>query len=171
MQVRLLGPVDAVVDGEARAVRGLRRKAVLAVLALHPGEVVSTGRLADAVWGQDPPTTAMNTLQRHVSYLRTVLGDKGAILARPPGYQLDPCAGIDVAEAERLLRQATQSPEPAQAVGHLHNALNLWRGRPQACSRGASSPIREPASLPRFSPSPFCCWQCAWNAGKTADYG
>src|SRR5437879_3729532 len=61
MQVRLLGPVDAVVDGEARAVSGLRRKAVLAVLALHPGEVVSTGRLADAVWGRDAPATAMNT--------------------------------------------------------------------------------------------------------------
>ena len=45
MQVRLLGPVDVLVDGEPRPVRGLRRKAVLAVLALHGGEVVSTDRL------------------------------------------------------------------------------------------------------------------------------
>jgi hypothetical protein len=36
MQVRLLGPVDVVVDGEPRPVRGLRRKAILAVLALKP---------------------------------------------------------------------------------------------------------------------------------------
>src|SRR6266704_1990230 len=123
MQVRLLGPVDAVVDGEARAVRGLRRKAVLAVLALHAGEAVSTGQLTDAVWGQDAPATAVNTLQSHVSYLRTVLGDKGAILARPPGYLLDLCGdGTDVREAVR----------------HLHNALNLWRGRPLADVTGVA---------------------------------
>src|SRR2546430_239396 len=133
MQVRLLGPVDVVVDGEARAVRGLRRKAVLAVLALHAGEVVSTGRLADAVWGQDPPATAVNTLQSHVSYLRTVLGDKGAIVARPPGYLLDLCAdGTDVRAVERLLRRGAQAPEPAGAVRHLQQAMGLWRGRPLA---------------------------------------
>jgi DNA-binding SARP family transcriptional activator len=39
MQVRLLGPVDVVVDGVPRPVRGLRRKAVLAALALHAGRV------------------------------------------------------------------------------------------------------------------------------------
>jgi hypothetical protein len=38
MQVRLLGPVDVLVDGAARPVRGLRRIALLAMLALHPGE-------------------------------------------------------------------------------------------------------------------------------------
>jgi len=107
MQVRLLGPVDVMVDGDPRPVRGLRRKAVLAVLALRGGEIVSTDQLADAVWGQDAPSTAVNTLQSHMSYLRTVLGDKGAILARPPGYLLDLSNdGTDVREVERLLRQA-----------------------------------------------------------------
>ena len=131
MQVRLLGPVDVVVDGDARAVRGLRRKAVLAILALHAGEVVSTGQLADAVWGQDAPATVVNTLQSHVSYLRTVLGNKGAIRTHPPGYLLDlrgDCT--DVREAERLLSQATQAPEPAEAVRQLRQAIGLWRGRP-----------------------------------------
>ena len=36
MLIRLLGPVD-----------------VLAALALHGGEVVSAGRLAEVVWGED----------------------------------------------------------------------------------------------------------------------
>ena len=104
MQVRLLGPVDVMVDGEPRPVRGLRRKAVLAVLALRAGEVVSTDRLTDVVWGQAAPATAVNTLQSHMSYLRTVLGDKCAILAQTPGYLLDLCGdGTDVQEAERLL--------------------------------------------------------------------
>jgi DNA-binding SARP family transcriptional activator len=125
MLVRLLGPVDVVVDGEIRPVQGLRRKAVLATLALHGGDVVSTGRLVDAVWGQTAPPTALNTLQRHVSHLRTVLGTKAAILARPPGYLLDlPDDGTDVRLAERLLRQG--SPRD------LREALALWRGRPLA---------------------------------------
>ena len=139
MQVRLLGPVDVVVDGEPRPVRGLRRKAVLAVLALQAGEVVSTDRLSDAVGGQAAPLTAVNTLQRHISYLRTVLGDRGAILARAPGYLLDLCGdGTDVQEAERLLRQGMRSAEPAETARQLRRALELWRGRPLADVTGAA---------------------------------
>src|SRR6185437_7152997 len=133
MQIRLLGPVDVVVRGEPRPVHGLRRKAVLAVLALHGGGVVSTGQLTDAVWGDAAPPTAVNSLQTHVSYLRGVLGAKTAILARPPGYVLPlPSDGTDVQAAERLLKQGTQSADPAGAVRHLQSALALWRGRPLA---------------------------------------
>ena len=139
MQVRLLGPVDVVVDGEPRPVRGLRRKAVLAVLALQAGEVVSTDRLADVVWGQAAPVTAVNTLQSHMSYLRTVLGDKCAILARAPGYLLDLCGdGTDVREAERLLTEGMRSAEPADTARQLRQALSLWRGRPLADVTGAA---------------------------------
>ena len=51
MQVRLLGPVDVMADEVSRPVRGLRRKAVLATLALHAGEIVSTNLSVDVVWG------------------------------------------------------------------------------------------------------------------------
>jgi DNA-binding SARP family transcriptional activator len=74
VQVRLLGPVDVVVDGEPRPVSGLRRQTVLAMLALNAGKVVSTSDLADAVWGQNPPTGSSITLRSHVSYLRGLLG-------------------------------------------------------------------------------------------------
>jgi hypothetical protein len=80
--IRLLGPVDVLADDGPRQVRGLRRKAVLATLALHGGEVVSAGRLAAMVWGEDAPPTVVNTLQSHVSYLRALLGSKTAICAR-----------------------------------------------------------------------------------------
>jgi DNA-binding SARP family transcriptional activator len=70
MQVRLLGPVDVVADGGPRPVPGLRRMAVLATLALRCGEVVSTGQLADVVWGEAAPTTAVNTLQSHAALFR-----------------------------------------------------------------------------------------------------
>jgi DNA-binding SARP family transcriptional activator/tetratricopeptide (TPR) repeat protein len=131
MRVRLLGPVDVMSGGEVRPVSGLRRKAVLATLALQAGEVVSTGRLVDAVWGEAAPA-ALNTLQSHVSYLRTVVG-KAAIVARPPGYLLDLGEdGTDVQLAERLLRQDARSADPGRRAADLRAALALWRGRPLA---------------------------------------
>jgi DNA-binding SARP family transcriptional activator len=133
VRVRLLGPVDVMVDGGPRPVRGLRRKAVLATLALHPGEAVSTGRLVDVVWGDAAPSAALNTLQSNVSHLRNVLGSKAVILARPPGYVLDlGDDGTDVQLAERLLRQGTQSADPVQSARDLREALALWRGKPLA---------------------------------------
>lgn len=55
VRVRLLGPVDVTVDGEVRLISGLRRKAVLATLALFGGEIVSTSQLVEAVWGETAP--------------------------------------------------------------------------------------------------------------------
>jgi DNA-binding SARP family transcriptional activator/Tfp pilus assembly protein PilF len=133
MQVRLLGPVDVMAPGGPRPVRGLRRKTVLATLALHGGEIASTGHLVDVVWGETAPSTAVNTLQSHVSHLRTVLGSKAAILACPPGYYLDLGGDdTDVQLAERLLRKGTQSANPVDGVRYLQSALALWRGRPLA---------------------------------------
>jgi DNA-binding SARP family transcriptional activator/tetratricopeptide (TPR) repeat protein len=128
--VRLLGPVDVLADDGPRRVRGLRPKAVLAALALHGGEVVSAGRLADIAWGGKTPPTVANSLQAHVSYLRTVLGGKTAIRARRPGYSLD--LGGDPSDAqvaERLLGEGKSSADPAQGVRHLRAALALWRGQ------------------------------------------
>jgi DNA-binding SARP family transcriptional activator len=133
MQVRLLGPVDVMASGGPRPVPGLRRKTVLATLALHGGEIVSTGHLVDVVWGGTGSLVAENTLQSHMSHLRKVLGSKAAILARPPGYLLDLGGdGTDVQLAERLLRQGRQSADPVDGARHLHAALALWRGRPLA---------------------------------------
>jgi len=126
----LLGPVDVVAGGESRAVSGVRRKAVLATLALHDREVVSVSRLVDVVWGEAAPQTATNSLQSHISYLRGVLGDKAAIRTHPPGYVFDlGTEGTDVQVAERLLREGTQSADPVHGVRQLEAALALWRGR------------------------------------------
>lgn len=133
VRVRLLGPVDVLADGIPRPVRGLRRKAVLAALALQPGEIVSSDRLVDIVWGDGAPATAATTLQSHVSHLRGVLGDRAAILARPPGYVLTIDAEVtDVQAAELLIRQGTESRDPGEREARLRAAVALWRGRPLA---------------------------------------
>jgi DNA-binding SARP family transcriptional activator/Tfp pilus assembly protein PilF len=151
VQVRLLGPVDVLVEGASRPVQGLRRKAVLAVLALQRGEIISTDRLVDAVWGDTAPLTAVNTVQSHVSHLRHVLGTKAAIRARPPGYLLDLGAdATDVQVAERLVRQGTQAPEPADRARLLQTALALWRGRPLADVAGLPWLDEQAARLDQF---------------------
>ena len=133
VSIRLLGPVEVVVAGRSQAVNGLRRKAVLATLALHPGRAVSTSRLIDVVWGDLPPATAVNNLQRHVSYLRQLLQPPAEIVARPPGYVLNTGGEpTDVQTAERLLLQARQCADATERAARLRSALALWRGQPLA---------------------------------------
>ncbi len=139
MLIRLLGPVDVLVDGMARPVQGSRRKALLAALALRRGEVMSADTLMDVMWGPQRLSTNVNTLQRHVSYLRDSLGDRTTIVARPPGYllRLDP-RSVDVEIAEDLIKQGTRPVDPARRVECLQAALRLWRGQPLADVAGVA---------------------------------
>jgi DNA-binding SARP family transcriptional activator len=58
----------------------------LALLLLHPNEVVSSDRLIDELWGERPPATAFKALQVMVSALRKRLepergrGEPGRVL-------------------------------------------------------------------------------------------
>ncbi|WP_233223759.1 BTAD domain-containing putative transcriptional regulator [Amycolatopsis sp. CA-128772] len=128
MRVRLLGPVDVVAGGVPVPIPGPRRKAVLAVLALHGEGIVGTGRLIEAAWGDEARRVSLNTLQSHVSALRRLLGDRTAILARPPGYLLT-AGPTDVAEARRLVERGERADDPAQSAATLRAALALWRDR------------------------------------------
>lgn len=131
LHVRLLGPVDATVSGTPRPVSGVRRKAVLAVLALSAGQIVSTDRLIDVVWGGRAGADMTNALQKHVSYLRTALGSRTAIVARPPGYLLDlGSEPTDVAMAQRLIQRAMSTDDMVRRASDLGAALALWRGEP-----------------------------------------
>src|SRR4029079_6140894 len=99
--------------GVARPVAGLRRRAVLAVLGLAAGEMVSTERLLDVAWDGQPSAVGLNALQTHVSTLRRVLGGSETIVARGSGYVLDlgPEA-TDLQVAVRLIEQGRQESRP-----------------------------------------------------------
>ncbi len=127
----LLGPLEAHVDGRPARLGGTRQRTVLAVLVLNAGQVVPVDRLIDETWPEEPPDTAANVVQGHVSALRKELG-RDAIQTRDPGYlmRVDPAA-VDVARFERraaegaaLLREGRA--EDARAA--LASALTLWRG-------------------------------------------
>ena len=133
MQVRLLGPVDVTVDGQARAINGLRRTALVAALALRAGEVVSADLLTELIWDSRPPPGAGQTLQSHVSQLRRFLGEAAVIRLVPPGYVLDlPGDGTDVGVAQRLIREGTTASDAAEGARVLREAIGLWRGLPLA---------------------------------------
>lgn len=134
-RVRLLGPVD-VVDDDGRPVTlgGPKERLVLAVLAVHAGEVVSEDRLVDALWGENPPRTAGKTLQSYVSRLRKALAsyEGVAIESASPGYLLRCTPGArDVDRLEALLaegRRAIGAGDPDGAAVLLSEAEQLWRG-------------------------------------------
>ena len=89
MEFRILGPLQ-VVDGEREIALGSpKERALLAVLLLHAGEVVSRDRLIDELWGEAPPPTAGKALNVYVSQLRKTLDGDAAIATRPPGYAIE----------------------------------------------------------------------------------
>jgi DNA-binding SARP family transcriptional activator len=84
VQFRILGPLEVSGDNGPLPLGGQKQRAVLALLTLNAGRVVSTDRLLDAVWGETPPPTAPTSLQNVVVALRRALGP-GALVTRPPG--------------------------------------------------------------------------------------
>ena len=87
VEVRLLGPLEVGVSGRRLELRRQKQRALLALLALRAGEVVSTDRLVDELWGGEPPKAAVGSLQNLVSELRKGLGPE-LIATRAPGYVL-----------------------------------------------------------------------------------
>jgi len=128
---RILGPFE-VVDGDRPLVLGgPKMQALLAVLLVHRGEVVSTDRLIDALWGERASGTAAKTVQVYVSNLRKALGD-GLVVTRGHGYLLQAEAGqVDSDRFEALVaegRDAMEAGDARGAAARLREALALWRG-------------------------------------------
>jgi DNA-binding SARP family transcriptional activator len=130
VRVELLGPLRLHVDGTPVDVRGSKRRAVLALLALAEGRTVTAGRLIDALWPTEP--SGRQALQSHVSRLRGQLGAAADRLqTRTGGYRLELAAGeLDLVEAQALLVAARpeMATDPAGALVRLRRAYGLWRG-------------------------------------------
>jgi DNA-binding SARP family transcriptional activator len=132
-EFRLLGPVEASVDGEPIALPAAKPRALLATLLLDRNRVVPTSRLIDDLWGEVPPETAMKALQGYVSQLRKAIGPE-RLLTRPPGYELRVEEGeLDLDRFERLAREGREllaEGDSKAAAKRLGEALELWHGPP-----------------------------------------
>lgn len=123
----ILGPLEVRDDGQERPIRGSKQRAVLAILLLEAGRVVSSDRLIDLLWGERPPPSAAASLQNFVSQLRRLLGPE-TISTTPPGYRLEAAPHqLDVVRFQRAVDRARALP-PDERAAQLRDALALWRG-------------------------------------------
>lgn len=122
VRIQLLGGVTATDDrGRALDVGPAKCQAVLAVLALSPRSAIPVSRLAEAVWGENPPRTADKTLQSYVTRLRKGLGHDSIVRAGA-AYRLDlPGEAVDVVRFRKHLDG-----------GDVEEALAEWTGTPLA---------------------------------------
>jgi DNA-binding SARP family transcriptional activator len=132
VRVDVLGPLRLLVDGQAVDVRGPKRRAVLALLAVAEGRAVTLDHLLDALWPVELPESARGALHSHVFRLRGHLG--------PAGHRLETLDGayrlalgpddLDAARARLLLARARglARTDPAAAVEVLRAVRGLWRG-------------------------------------------
>jgi DNA-binding SARP family transcriptional activator len=132
---RILGPLEVRIDDRVVPITGAKQRAILALLLLHVGEVVSIDRLIDELWGDEPPEAGATALRVRVSQLRKSLAEAGdALVTRPAGYLLQiRREQLDLRRFERLVATADRAFEdgaPAAAVSALDQALALWRGPP-----------------------------------------
>jgi DNA-binding SARP family transcriptional activator len=131
LDIRVLGPLEVEGDRGSIALGGQKQRALLGLLTLNAGRVVSTGKLLDELWGEQPPRTAATSLQNMVSQLRKSLGHD-RVETRAPGYLLNVSAEeTDLGRFERLVEDARELHGEARAKT-LRTALALWRGAPLA---------------------------------------
>ena len=158
LELRLLGPLQALRDGEEVPLPGVKLRSVLATLALRAGEAVSVDRLADVLWSDAPPQTLMTQIQAQISTLRRLLdphhapGAAGELIeTRPPGYRLNAdAANIDLDRFEAALRYGREARKPARRALRSNTSGAGW-----ACGGEAL------ADLPReaFGPEDLHGWR------------
>ena len=121
-------------SGRCAALPGAKLRALVTLLAVDAGSVVSVDRLIERLYGDHLPASPMNALRLLVSKLRKALAEVGeddVLVTQAPGYLLavDRDA-VDVFRFERLCAEGRRVSEaqPEDARDRLREALALWRG-------------------------------------------
>jgi DNA-binding SARP family transcriptional activator len=135
MEFQILGSMQVFAGSRRVTVPAGRGRALLALLILNAGQVVSMDAIIDALWGERPPSTAGAVVQNLVSRLRRVLepdrdlGGPAAIVQRAgAGYRL--AADPQDIDAQRFVRLVAHARERSvrDRARLLGEALRLWRG-------------------------------------------
>ncbi len=135
LRLGVLGPLAVWRDGIRADPRPGRQRAVLGLLAIHPGTALHRETIIDAVWGNQPPASAIAMVQSCVSQLRRLLGET-VLTSDGTSYRLVlSAAQLDALEFARLAglaRDSAGAGNPAAACSWYDRALQLWRGDPLA---------------------------------------
>jgi DNA-binding SARP family transcriptional activator len=129
--IRVLGPIDLLLDGTARSAGGRNARRLLGALAVGAGRSVSADRLVWSIWGDDPPPSATGSLQTYIGRLRHLLGSD-TIARSDHSYRLVvERHQVDAIRFEDLLvRAGDQRDDPEACRATCIAALALWRGDP-----------------------------------------
>src|SRR5690349_24046936 len=124
-EFRLLGPLEVRCADGPLQLGGPKQRGLLALLLVDAGRTVSTDRLIDALWGEQPPRPAATSLQNFVSQLRKQLGPE-VLVTKPPGYllRIDPLQ-VDVNRVNALVAEARAAAAGERAT-KLREAIELW---------------------------------------------
>ncbi|MEU9063469.1 BTAD domain-containing putative transcriptional regulator [Streptomyces sp. NPDC048430] len=139
MRFEVLGPLRAW-DGDRELDLGFpQQRALLSMLLAQAGRPVGTSTIIDALWGEDPPDSAVNMVRRYVGELRRLL--EPGLVPRAPGRRLNRRAGgyvlqveqeeFDLLEFRGLTERGTRAVATGrteEAVSHFIKALRLWQG-------------------------------------------
>ena len=161
MDFRILGPLEVLDEGRVVALGGSKQRALLALLLLHANETLSTDRLIDELWGEQPPATAAKTVQVHVSRLRKALRPALATAAwssrasTATSCELDP-EQLDAHRFERLLAEGRSE----LAAGRPRARRRRRSRRRSRCGAARRSPISPTSRSPsaRSRGSRTCAW-------------
>ncbi len=142
MRINVLGPLEAYDNGRSMTPSAAKHRQVLALLALHAGEVVSGRVLREELWGGAPPQTSQGTLQTYILHLRQRIGDaldmsksdvaKTVLVTHHTGYSLRISPqDLDAGEYELLAKKGGREmarKDYEAASDSLRRALDVWRG-------------------------------------------
>ena len=136
LDLRILGPLEVRIDDDLVTVPGHKARVLLACLIANRGNTVSRDRLIDALWGETPPKSAVNTLHTYITHLRGALGAGATepIKTHATGYQLELHAdSVDAWRLETAVADARRHQDRREhdlAFVLLDQRLSEWRGPP-----------------------------------------
>ncbi|MGW0061076.1 BTAD domain-containing putative transcriptional regulator [Streptosporangium sandarakinum] len=137
--LRVLGPLQAEINGRRADLGPFRQRAVVARLVAAGGHVVSTDRFIDDLWRGQPPPRALAALQVYVSNLRRALepdrpprAPATVLVSAAPGYRLrlEP-ERVDAWLLPGLIESAAAAlaeDDGDRALDLADRALGLWQG-------------------------------------------
>lgn len=128
-------------DDEAAAIpTAAKQRRLLALLLFNANQVVSVSECIEELWDDNPPASAIATLQTYVMQIRRLLrrgrwpamAAADRLLTRPRGYELvareDELDCLMFVDRMRRGRKALAADDDVAAARLLSQALSLWRG-------------------------------------------
>ncbi|MFD3455854.1 BTAD domain-containing putative transcriptional regulator [Streptomyces sp. NPDC058691] len=134
LRFAVLGPVRAWRGGQPVPPGPPQQRALLGALLLRGGRPATAQELVDALWGEEPPPTALAALRSYAFRLRKALGPD-ALATVDGGYVLHPVDDFDLFRAEQHQSEAEKARatgDLAAARAELRRALALFDGEPLA---------------------------------------